>query len=242
MLLPASAAAFAPRSAPNVVLALNSNVEPWLTTTLKRINRIRRPLRSVPQHTQCLTETLSSPNAIWTLCSIMLPKAPDSELRKDPNLLVEALFNYQVLHVEAYVVLVDMVSRNEVVFKLTAETIESLVEYHKNIFSVDTAAATWNWPEKEVQIKKMQELLVQAANKFVYRTNALALEGLEEDGAGELLGGRSEEVREAIMGLFVPLLPPPPMIVEVLLASSSGADQWWPSRHVQAHRVISSAI
>jgi hypothetical protein len=237
MLLPASAAAFAPRSAPNVVL--NSKVEPWLTATLKRINRIKRPLNSVPQHTRCLTETLSSPNAIWTLCSIMLPKAPDSELRKDPNPLMEALFNYQVLHVEAYVVHVDMVSRNEVAFKLTPETIDSLVEYHKTIFSVDTAAATWNWSEKEVQLKKLQEEFVQAANKFVYRTNALALEGLEEDGAGELLCGRSEEVREAIMGLFVPLLPPPPRVVDVvrpapLLPSSSGTEQWWPSQHIQA--------
>lgn len=132
MLLPASAAAFAPRSAPNVVL--NTKVEPWLTATLKRINRIKRPLNSVPQHTRCLTETLSSSNAIWTLCSIMLPKAPNAELRKDSNPLVEALFNFQLLHMEAYVVHVDMVSRNEVAFKLTPETIESLVEHHKEIF------------------------------------------------------------------------------------------------------------
>ncbi|TKA28066.1 hypothetical protein B0A49_13971, partial [Cryomyces minteri] len=47
-LLPASAAAFAPRSAPTVVLS--SKVEPWLTQTLKRINRVKRPLNSVPQH------------------------------------------------------------------------------------------------------------------------------------------------------------------------------------------------
>lgn len=47
-LLPASAAAFAPRaSAVNVVLG--SRVEPWLTQTLKRINRIKRPLNRVHQ-------------------------------------------------------------------------------------------------------------------------------------------------------------------------------------------------
>lgn len=170
----------------------------------------------------------------------MLPKAPDSELRKDPNPLIEALFNYQLLHIEAYVVHVDMVSQNEVAFKLTPETIESLVEHHREIFSVDTAAATWNWSEKEVQLKKLQEEFVQAVNKFIYRTNALALEGLEEEGAGELLSGRSDQVREAVMGLFVPLLPPPPRVVDVvrpapLLPSSSGAEQWWPSQHMQAH-------
>lgn len=237
ILLPASAAAFAPRSTCNVVL--NSKVEPWLTATLKRINKIKRPLNSVPQHTRCLTETLSSTNAIWSLCSLMVPKAPESELRKDSNPLVEALFNYHLIHVEAYVVHIDMVSQNEVAFKLTTDTIDSLVEYHKEVFSIDTNANTWNWSEKEQQLKKLQEEFVQATNKFVYRTSALALEGMEEDGAGELLCGRSDEVRTAIMGLFVPLLPPPPRIVDVirptpLLPSSTGTEQWWPSHHMQA--------
>jgi len=237
VLLPASAAAFAPRSTCNVVL--NTKVEPWLTATLKRINKIKRPLNSVPQHSRCLTETLSSSHAIWSLCSLMLPKAPESELRRDSNPLVEALFNYQLIHIEAYVVHVDMVSQNEVAFKLTTDTIESLVEYHKDVFSVDTAANTWTWTEKDQQLKKLQDEFVQAANKFVYRTSALALEGMEEDGAGELLCGRSDEVRLAITALFVPLLPPPPRIVDVirqppLLPSSTGAEQWWPSsQHLQ---------
>jgi hypothetical protein len=234
-LLPASAAAFAPRSAPNVVL--NTKAEPWLTATLKRTNKIKRPLNSVMQHTRCLTETLSSPKAIWSLCSIMLPKAPESELRKDSNPLIEALFNYQLVHIEAYVVHVDMVSQNEVAYKLTPETIEALTDYHKEIFSIDTAANTWSWAEKDTQLKKLQEEFVQATNKFVYRTSSTALEGMEEDGAGELLCGRSDEVRTAILGLFVPLLPPPPRIVDVvrptpLLPSSTGIENWWPSQHM----------
>lgn len=220
-------------------MVLNTKVEPWLTQTLKRINKIKRPLNSVPQHTRCLTETLSGPNAMWSLCSIMLPKAPESELRKDSNPLVEGLFNYQLLHVEAYVVHVDLVSQNEVAFKLTSETIDLLIEYHKDVYSKDTAANTWTWSEKDQQLKKLQEEFVQAANKFVYRTSALVLEGLEEDGAGELLCGRSDEVRNAVMNLFVPLLPPPPRVVEVirptpLLPSSTISETWWPSQHVNA--------
>ncbi|MCJ1448939.1 MAG: hypothetical protein MMC23_009458 [Stictis urceolatum] len=231
-LLPASAAAFAPRGSPNVVLS--SKVEPWLTATLKRINRIKRPLNSVTQHHRCLTETLSAPTAIWTLCSIMLPKAPDAELRKDDNPLIEALFNYQLLHIEAYVVHVDMVSQNEVAFKLTPETIEALVDYHKEIFSVDTSASTWNWSEKEVQLKKLQEDFVQATNKFVFRAGAMSLEGLEEDGGGELLAGGADEVKAQILGLFLPLLPPPPRQPDIvrpapILPSSTGAEAWWPS-------------
>lgn len=231
-LLPASAAAFAPRSNPTIVL--NSKVEPWLTQTLKRINRVKRPLNSVPQHYRCLTETLSGPAAIWTLCSISLPKKPDTELVKDSNPLVEAMFNYELIHVEAYVVHVDMVSQHEVAFKLTVDSIEDLVKYHKDIYSTDVSASTWSWAEKEVQLKKLHEEFVQAINKWVFRAPVRALEGLEEDGAGELLDGRSEDVKNSIMQLFLPLLPPPPRIVDVvrpqpLLPSSHGhASQWWP--------------
>jgi hypothetical protein len=207
-------------------------VEPWLTATLKRVNRVKRTLNNVAQHQRCLTETLSLPTAIWTLTSLMLPKAPESELRKDPNPLVEALFNYQLIHIEAYIVHVDMVLRNEVAFKLTPDSIESLIEYHKDVHCVDISANTYNWSEKEVQVKKLHEEFIQAINKFVFGTHVSALEGLEEDGMGELLCGKSEEVKNSIMGLFLPLLPPPPRIVDVvrpppLLPSSPAGTEWW---------------
>jgi len=237
-LLPASAAAFAPR-ATSVNVVLSSKVEPWLTQTLKRINRIKRPLNSVPQHQRCLTETLSSSTAIWTLTSLMVPKAPESELRKDENPLIEALFNYQLLHIEAYIVHVDMVLRNEVAFKLTPDSIEALIEYHKDIHCVDISANTYNWSEKELQVKKMHEEFIQSINKFVYRTHVSALEGLEEDGAGELLCGKSEEVKSNVMGLFHPLLPPPPRIIDVvrpppLLPSSPAGANWWSQSNISA--------
>ena len=237
ILLPASAAAFAPRSTCNVVLGAKS--EPWLTARIKAVNKVKRPLNSVMQVTRCLTELLSSPNAIWSLCSLMAPKLPESELRKDENPLVEALFNFQLVHIEAYVVHVDMVSQNEVAFKLTQDTIDSLIEHHKEVWSIDTAANTWAWPDKEQQLKKLQEDFVSATNKFVYRTSVQALEGMEEEGAGELLCGRSEDVRSAITNLFVPLLPPPPRVVDIvrptpLLPSSTTTETWWPSQHMHA--------
>ncbi len=232
-LLPASAAAFAPRAS-SVNVVLGSKVQPWLTQTLKRINKVKRPLNSVPQHQRCLTETLSSPNAIWTLASLILPKAPESELRKDPNLLVEAVYSHQMIYLEAYIVHVDMVLRNEVAYKLTPETIEALIEYHKDVHCVDAKASTYDWAEKEQQCKKLHEAFVQAINKFVFRTHVSALEGLEEDGVGELLGGKSEDVKNSVMGLIKPLLPPPPpapRIVEIrqppLLPSSPAAAVLW---------------
>ncbi|KAH7039801.1 uncharacterized protein B0I36DRAFT_225070, partial [Microdochium trichocladiopsis] len=209
-LLPASAAAFAPRAS-SVNVVLGSKVEPWLTQTLKRINKVKRPLNSVPQHQRCLTEHLSNEKAIWTLASLMLAKSPEADLRQDENPVVEALFSYQLVHLEAYIVHVDMVLRNEVAYKLTPDTIESLIEHHKDVCGVDSKAATYDWPEKEQQAKKLHEDFVQAINKFVFRTHVSALEGLEEEGAGELLRGKSEEVKTSIMSLMNrPLLPPRP--------------------------------
>jgi len=228
-LLPKSAAAFAPRAGPMIVL---NTIEPWLTQTLKRINKIKRPLNNPSQHHRCLTETLGGSAAIWTLTTLMLPKAPESELEKDEDPLVEAISNYDMLHVEAYVVHVDLVSQHEVAFKLTTDTIQALVAYHQDVYTVDAAAAVYDWPEKDSQTKKLHEDFVQAANRYVYRTDAHALEGLEEDGAGELLDARSVEVKKAIMNLFAPLSPPPPQIVDVILPAppfshNSGVAGWW---------------
>ncbi|KYK57855.1 hypothetical protein DCS_04868 [Drechmeria coniospora] len=242
-LLPASAAAFAPRaSSVNVVLA--SKVEPWLTQTLKRISRVKRPLNSVAQHQRCLAETLSSPDAIWTLASLMLPKLPDADMPTDA---LENLFSHRLLHVEAYIVHVDMVLRDEVAFKLTSDSIDALVDYHRDIHCLDAKAGTYDWSEKDQQCEKLHDDFIQAVNKFVFRTHVQALEGLEEDGAGELLCGKSDDVKRAIFHLMKPLLPPPPRVVDVVRQPpplpSSPIPNLWPSvtMPVDAWRVLSSS-
>lgn len=211
VLLPASAAAFAPRSSAKVVL--NIEVVPWLAATLERL---KWPRTDVARSTNRLTKVLSSPSAIWTLCSLLFPKIPESELKKDEDLRIKAPANYQMVHIQAYVVYVDMVSRNEVAFKLTPETIDDMVKFHKEVFSVNDASKTWDWFGKECQLKEMQEEFVQAINEFVYRTNAQVLEGLEDNGAGELLYTRSAEAKAAIMSFFTPLSPPPRQVPGVI--------------------------
>lgn len=227
LLLPDTAAPYAPRSTCTVVL--NTTVDPWLTATLKRVNRVKRPLNSVPQHTKCLTETLSQASSVWNLCTLMVPRAPAAHLDQHDNALVDALLRFELLQVQAYVVHVDFVLANEVAFKLTKDSIQELVDYHKEVFLIDQSDSTWQWTEKEAHIQKLHDEFVGQANKFVYRTKATALEGLDEDGAGELLCGRSEEVKTLVLNLFLPLLPPPPRFVEPAAPLYAGgvAAHWW---------------
>jgi len=240
-LLPRTAKAFAERSAPTIVL--DTVVNPWLTQTLKRVNKHKRPLNSVPQHLKCLTEILAGDKAIWNLCSLCVPRLPEAQIEQQSNPITDALLRYQFLHLQAYVVSIDMVQSHEIAFKLTKETIKSLVDYHKDVYMVDQVANTWHWTEKDAAVKKLHEEFLQAVNKFVFRTDKIALEGIEDEGAGELLCGQSEEVRNAISDYFLPLLPPPPRVVEVrapthTLASSPAPAGWWaptaPSDHHMA--------
>ncbi|RBR08335.1 uncharacterized protein FIESC28_10281 [Fusarium coffeatum] len=208
--LPASDAALSPRPS-SVDVVLGSKVEPWLTATLERISRGERSLNSAFQHRTYLSETVSSPGAIWTLTSLMLPTTPESGLKRDAdNPLVEAIMNYEMVYVEAYIVHIDMFWRNEVTYQLTKDTIDALVEYHKEIHCVDTKADTYDFIGKEQQCKKLHDDFVQDINKFVFRTHVTALEGLEEEGAGELLCGKSDKVKAKISSLMKPLEPPLP--------------------------------
>lgn len=76
---------------------------------------------------------VASLKAIWILASIVIPKAPDADLRKDSNQLIEALFNYETIHIKGFIVHVDLVLQNEVAFKLTPDSTESLIELHRDV-------------------------------------------------------------------------------------------------------------
>ncbi|CAI7616066.1 unnamed protein product [Penicillium viridicatum] len=112
-----------------------------------------------------------------------------------------------MIHIEAYVLYVDMVSQSEVAFKLTEDTINDLTKFYKEVQSPDAATDSFNWPQKQAQLDRLHELS-EAINKFVYRTNVKALEALEGDGSGELLGCCRVNAKAAILKLFVPLTPP----------------------------------
>jgi hypothetical protein len=123
----------------------------------------------------------------------MLPKAPDAELREDSNSLI-----YQLIDIKASIILINIVSRNEVVFKLMPDSIESLIKYHRDIHCVNLANT-----DSQLEVEELQEEFVQAIHKFVYRTHVSALEELETDGSRELLCGKSEEVKTNILSLLL---------------------------------------
>jgi hypothetical protein len=116
-------------------------------------------------------------------------------LRPDFNPLVEALINHPMLHIEAYVFYVDKVLCNKVAYKLIPNFIKALIKYHKDIDCANATADIYNWFVKDQIAQQLHQDFVQAINRFVSRTHISVLEGLEEDGIGELFDGKSEKVK-----------------------------------------------
>jgi hypothetical protein len=119
--------------------------------------------------------------------SIIFPDITNSDI-------VNEVYQYRIIHVTAYIVHIDLQLRNEVIFRLTPESIDYLTKYHNEI-PLDINHLS----EKEYQIRKSQ--FVPEINEFGYRTHATALEGLEKGGTGELLCGKSEDVEIQILNL-----------------------------------------
>ncbi|RSL79024.1 hypothetical protein CEP52_017574 [Fusarium oligoseptatum] len=184
-LLPASAAPFAPRASSRIRQEERRRYNQEEQRRQKRVKK--RLLNNVLQHQRYLTEILSSPNAIWTLASIMLPKTPEADFEREAhNPLVEAVMKYETIQIEGYVVCVDMALRNEVTYKLTNDTIGTLIEHHKEIYHVEVAH-TWGWPDGKQWHKDLHEEFVRTINEFVFCTHVSALEGLKEDGTGKVI-------------------------------------------------------
>ncbi|KAJ5454955.1 hypothetical protein N7530_012724 [Penicillium desertorum] len=207
-ILPSSAAAHTPRVPPIVVL--KDNV-PWLKQTFKRVKQARRPLNNLKQQTSYLIDILTPKSAIWALCSVMLENTLGL-IHIESCCSVMSKRRLWMIHIEAYVLYVDMELQSEVVFKLTEETINGLREFYEEFQSLDAATYRLKWPQKQAQLDKLHDEFSEAINKFIYRTDVEALEGLEKDGSGELLGGCNADVKAAILNLFVPLTPPPHVV------------------------------
>ncbi|KAJ5642255.1 hypothetical protein N7490_006255 [Penicillium lividum] len=112
-------------------------------------------------------------------------------------------------YIQAHVVHVEMISQQEMGFKLTPETIQSLIEMYDDTISRHMTSSNCTGPEKEAtpQSKERQQL-VQRVNGSVFRTHISALETLKSDGTGTLIGIQANAAREAVESLLAYITPP----------------------------------
>ena len=110
-----------------------------------------------------------------------------------------------MIHVDATIVHFD--PDGSVVFKLTPMTINSITTYHRTVHCAKMVVMSDAYQEMAV----LRSEFASAMQSFVYRTDYTVLEGMYEDGSGELLEGRSEQVKQRILDLFktLPALPTP---------------------------------
>ncbi|KAI5294034.1 hypothetical protein KEM52_004821 [Ascosphaera acerosa] len=231
VLLPATAAAYLPRSPPQIIL--HDPVESWLTATLRTSLRVKKPLSKTYQHRRFLTELLGSERATWLLCSVCLPNASTAASLTSASASVAVSdatavpqSQYTILHIEAYVVHIDTVSSpQEMTFKLTQKTIDALIDFWSthgfvSLHADDDAAGT-EWSAQGFVAQDDKDEFAAHVNRFVFRTDIHALEGMGEEGDGELLEGRAEKARRAIEALF--LKPQPAIKPSQPLAQSESA-------------------
>ncbi|KXH51412.1 hypothetical protein CNYM01_13738 [Colletotrichum nymphaeae SA-01] len=184
------------------IFDLGLTVQPWLTQTPQSVENQIESLDSAVHHQACIFKRLSTPRSIWYLACITAPIPSEPELRQSSNQDIERLSDFRLIHIKASIIHVDMRDRDEVAFKLTTESINSLVEYYERSHRVGPVAKTHERSGNDrVRIKVCNDF-TRAIKEFVYRTHVYALEGLEEHGAGELLVDDSEEVKEIILSMM----------------------------------------
>lgn len=136
-------------------------------------------------YSTCLRKLLSSATATWTMCLIS-PKSvlSDEKAQSDTSL--------GMVEVKAFIAYVDTKNDNQVIFKLTNDTIHALITFYQRHFSVNMAPSSQNFLRR----------LTQAANTFIHIANAAVLENLDVTGGGTFTASEAEIVKKEINGLF----------------------------------------
>lgn len=136
-------------------------------------------------YSTCLTKLLSSAAATWSMCSVS-PKTAlsDEGAQSDPTL--------GTVEVKAFIACVDTKTDNQVIFKLTHDTISALITFYQCHFSVNMGPSPQN----------LLRSFTQAANTFVHIANAAVLENLNFTGGGTFPAKEAEIVEKEINELF----------------------------------------
>lgn len=167
---------------------------------LRQAKQNMRYRPGLTRQAQMLIDLLSLNTAEWTLCAIDLCQVSKMVLQKDAGFIRGAT------KVQAYVVYVANAGKQcGMCFKLTQETIRSLVELHKNRFLPSDHAYT---STSKSTLEFLHLKFTLAVNEFWFHTGFSALKSLKPDGSGILAGNQEQAAHAAIRSLFVPIIPP----------------------------------
>lgn len=176
-------------------VVLEADPPKWLLAAIKYSGRKKRSSVDIQED---LSTKLSKNQSLWTLCSLLIEK-PKKDLGEDSELSP----CYQMIHIESFVIYVDMVSaKKEMAFGLTSDTLESLSEIYRTFHLADQTNGTSRESLNEKQLTEMQRCFDESSAEFVFRTNATALEEIEEDCSGMLPPNQSEVAKAAVLALF----------------------------------------
>lgn len=98
----------------------------------------------------------------------------------------------EAIEIEAFIVSVDTKMRNEVIFKLTYDTIQSLITFHRDHFSVNMGP----------NAQKLLSDFTQAVNKVVFIVESTVLKCLNLTAGGTFSVKEAEIVEKRIVELF----------------------------------------
>lgn len=196
-LLPTTAQAFKSRPTP-IVVTDNCRRPFWLKHTLNRIRRENKdthPLMTATHYQDYLISLLDKRSAIWTLALVRSSDIQTGELREDFG-------EGKPMSIRGYVVHVDLVLNNEIVFKLTPQTIDALIKHHQE-FDGDCGLDDGGIPDGAQEKTATTHCgFGLAVNRFVCGVDARALNRMRSDGSGEVHRSMGIAVRRAIAALF----------------------------------------
>jgi hypothetical protein len=175
----------------------------WLAGLLRQL-KTKSWHCTTAKHRGILEDLLGNKEASWTLAFITLPPRPGDVALNHPGLEATAT---TIVHIGGTIVFVDLVESQKVCFKLTEETIETLLDYYEKVHCPAITANMVNDSATDANVLVLKERFRQALEEFFFYTGKGCLMSTEDDGSGELCCTQPAKVKLAILALFK--YPPP---------------------------------
>jgi hypothetical protein len=178
------------------IIVSSSDSDKTIADLLKR-KKIKRATQAISQQAPLLADLLHGDLATWQLASIMVSGSRNAQ----PNQFSNPWTDIQI---QATVLCIDSIQSQQMCFKLTAGTVEALIEHHRNVCCDNVKAYSYANTATEADVKALMEPFGLAIKGFVFWTETGCLEKMKEDGSGELTTRHSTQAKPAILKLLEP--------------------------------------